>query len=119
MKNQAREIKSERVQKMVINNLLNRCMYVAGIFKNGLVNEYLVEVEDEGKPYQKVVVTPNGGTCNDFISSPVMMEFINKTKDIMEKYSNCFWCISTRERLTEDLEWYHVPVIEFFTNIKK
>lgn len=114
MTTKPRVIKSERVQKMVLNKMLNKVMYASTIFRG----EYKIEIEDKDKSYRKLVVSPVG-IADDFFTSIAFMEFTNSVKDIMEKYTNVFWCVAVRPHYDKNMDLYHVPAIEFYAPVNK
>lgn len=114
MTTKSRVIKSERVQKMVLNKMLNKVMYVSTIFRP----KYRIEIEDEDKPYRKLVVSPVG-IADDFFTSTALTEFTNSVNDILKKYSNAFWCVAVRPRYDKNKDLYHVPAIEFHAPLEK
>lgn len=111
MKNK-RTIKSERVQKMVINDIFNRCSYTSTY-----MSDYRVEIENPDSVARMVVVSPAENAAHDFITSPALTSFVKDTSDIQEKYYNVFWCVAARPRYTENGELYNVAVIEFHVTI--
>jgi len=108
-------IKSERVQKMVIKEIVSLLQYVADIF-----GSYSVYVENEDKDYRSVVFADNSGKAfNSFITSTVIKSIDECLEDIIAKYPGVYWCVDTRYDISDNGNEYTKAVVEVHAPIEK
>lgn len=90
----AKVIKSERVQKNVIKQIVESMKYVSEIFGG----EYDVRVEDEDMSCRRVVIEKSGDNVYDsFITRTVILRINEAVEEIEKKYVGVFWCVDARE----------------------
>lgn len=110
-----RVIKSERVQKMVIKEVVSRLQYVADMFGG-----YSVYVENEDKDYRFVTFADNRKKAiNSFITSTVIKTIDERLADIIAKYPGVYWLVDTRYDLSDKGDEYTKAVVEVHSPIEQ
>lgn len=110
-----RVIKSERVQKMVIKEIVSRLQYVTDVFGG-----YSVYVENEDKDFRFVTFADNSGKAiNSFITSTVIKSIDERLEDIIAKYPGVYWCVDTRYDISDNGNKYTKAVVEVHAPIEK
>ena len=110
-----RVIKTERVQKMVIKEIVSRLQYVADMFV-----DYSVYVENEDKEYRFVTFADNRHCiANSFITSTVIKTIDERLVDIIAKYPGVYWLVDTRYDLSDKGDEYTKAVVEVHAPIEQ
>lgn len=110
-----RVIKSERVQKMVIKEVVSRLQYLADMFGG-----YSVYVENEDKEYRFVTFADNRHCiANSFITSTVINSIDERLADIITKYPGVYWCVDTRYDISDKGDEYTKAVVEVHSPIEQ
>jgi len=110
-----RVIKTERVQKMVIKEIVSRLQYVADMFV-----DYSVYVENEDKSCRFVMFADNRKKAvNSFITSTVIKTIDERLADIIAKYPGVYWLVDTRYDLSDKGDEYTKAVVEVHAPIEQ
>lgn len=110
-----RVIKTERVQKMVIKEIVSRLQYLADMFGG-----YSVYVENEDKEYRFVTFADNRHCiANSFITSTVINSIDERLEDIITKYPGVYWCVDTRYDISDKGDKYTNVVVEVHAPIEQ
>lgn len=105
----AKVIKSERVQKNAIKQIVESMKNVSEVFDG----EYDVRVENENESYRSVVFEYNDNKeYNSFLTRAVLWRIDEAVDEIEKKYEGVFWCVDTRERCTAEGLKYAKCVVE-------
>lgn len=110
----AKVIKSERVQKNAIKQIVESMKNVAEIFGG-----YDVMVEDENESHRCVVFECNDNkTYRSFLSRAVILRINEAVDEIEKKYVGVFWCVDVRERHTAEGMKYAKCVVEVHAPVR-
>ena len=111
----AKVIKSERVQKNAIKQIVESMKNVSEVFDG----EYDVRVENENESYRSVVFEYNDNKeYNSFLTRAVLWRINEAVDEIEKKYKGVFWCVDTRERYTAEGLKYSKCVVEVHAPVR-